>query len=407
MKLLKVTLVAVSSIKIDETIKALEYSMRDIEYYEVVLISHEKPEGLSSKITFKRCHELKSIEDYSNFLLYDLTQYIKSEYALIVQYDGYVLRPQKWRDCFLNYDYIGSPWPKMMNIGVDGKDIRVGNGGFSLRSKRLLNSFNELKLPFLRRNPDDKVNNNNEDVLICCCYRKLLEDYGIKFAPVEVASLFSREMDCDDSVDNPFGFHNQIYYVTVKLVKCLLNDKLLRVNFHCDNIGDYLSLAWFSYKQGEKGYRYSHFPFWVKPASIIAVDIKRYIRRINRSFPGTSTPVIPLWQRVLNPRYLLYRTVYAILDLPCSMKVTRVSSSPSTLFRLQKSVNSDPLFLTVHGLLANTNPKWESYEKLINECLNQLIKSKKIEFSLILTPRLVRLLKKLQGVDPGSNLNAT
>ena len=52
---------------------------------------------------------------------------------LIIQHDGFILNHKAWDNEFLNYDYIGAPVYWMGN-----KLIEVGNGGFSLRSKKLL-----------------------------------------------------------------------------------------------------------------------------------------------------------------------------------------------------------------------------------------------------------------------------
>jgi hypothetical protein len=198
-----VTLVIVSSIKMSETIQALKYSMRGIEYKEVLLISDQKPFNLNSKITFRQCLPMKNIDEYSKFMLYELTKYIDTDYALVIQYDGYVLRPQQWQPAFLHYDYIGAPWQKDAYFTTDSTNVRVGNGGFSLRSKKLLNIFNELNLPFT----DNGTGFYNEDGMICNYYRKELERNGIQFAPVEIASLFSCEVVCPDSYSKPFGFH--------------------------------------------------------------------------------------------------------------------------------------------------------------------------------------------------------
>ena len=48
-----------------------------------------------------------------------------------------------WDPKFLNYDYIGALWPHY-------KENQVGNGGFSLRSKKLLESSRKL----IEENPD-------------------------------------------------------------------------------------------------------------------------------------------------------------------------------------------------------------------------------------------------------------
>jgi len=217
-----VTLVAVSTINTDDAIKALELSMDGIDFHEVVLISNEQPTNLNKKITFKQCkpgelqsRDPKNTNDYSKFMAYNLCDYVNSEFALIVHHNAYVLRPHKWNDAFLQYDYIGAPWPKNMHFTSDGTNIRVGNGGFSLRSKKLLNALNELGLPLT----DNNTGFFHEDGIICVYYRKELEDYGLRFAPVDVASVFSHELDCDDSQSEPFGFHNN-KKVVPKLFLC-------------------------------------------------------------------------------------------------------------------------------------------------------------------------------------------
>lgn len=201
-KLSNVTLVAVSSVKITETVEAINKSMENIEFYDAILITHEKPNDLPNNISFIPCPKINNIDEYSKFMLFDLTKHIKTEFALIVQYDGYVLRPNKWSDEFFNYDYIGAPWPK--NIHYNGDlNIRVGNGGFSFRSKKLLDVMNDYNLPFT----DNGTGFFNEDGVICNYHRKTLDEIGIKFATPKVASMFSYESQCDESVQEPFGFH--------------------------------------------------------------------------------------------------------------------------------------------------------------------------------------------------------
>ncbi|MDD5165092.1 MAG: DUF5672 family protein [Candidatus Pacebacteria bacterium] len=197
-----VTLVAVSSIRIPETITALKKSMVGIRFSEALLLTHEKisleKEGIKV-ITIEKL----DYKGYSDFMLYKLKDYIHTDFALVVQYDGYVIRPKEWRDEFLSYDYIGAPWPKNLHFTKEGVNVRVGNGGFSLRSKKLLEVPAKLNLPFT----DNGTGYFNEDGNLCVYYRKVLEENGVKFAPVSVASIFSREKVCDDSYPRPFGFH--------------------------------------------------------------------------------------------------------------------------------------------------------------------------------------------------------
>lgn len=211
LQLPRISVVAVTALNPAGAIRALQLSTSDIAFYDAILIAHEKPKDLPHTITFKKClpgdlniKDPKNTNDYSKFMAYRLHEYIDSDFVLIVHNDAYVLRPEKWDNAFLNYDYIGAPWPANVHYTDEGVNVRVGNGGFSLRSNRLLNILNELQLPFT----DNGKGYYHEDGIICNYYRKKLEDSGIRFAPIEVASRFSHEIDCPDSDPKPFGFHN-------------------------------------------------------------------------------------------------------------------------------------------------------------------------------------------------------
>lgn len=226
-----VSLVAVSSVKIDETIRALEYSMEGIDFGEVMFITHEKPKNLPDTIVFKKCRLLKNVDDYSRFMVYDLAKYIDTPFALHIHYDGFIVRPEKWRDAFLDYDYVGAPWPEKLHYSRHGKEVRVGNGACSLRSKKLLEARaalplilpdgngryvdskgnpvdeKEVSAHYIRESIDPKREGAFSEDGVCTYFRDDLESQGIKFAPVSLASEFSRELDCPDSSAEPFGFH--------------------------------------------------------------------------------------------------------------------------------------------------------------------------------------------------------
>lgn len=217
-----VSLVAVSGIDPEGALKALRLSMRGMRYGEVVLISHRPPTSNLEDVTFRQCApgDLASTDpankdDYSYFMAYRLHEYVKGDFALIVHNDAYVLRPHKWEADFLKYDYIGAPWQPGVHFTPEGVNVRVGNGGFSLRSRRCLNILNELGIPF----SDSGTGYFNEDGIICVHHRKALEEAGIRFAPPDVAARFSHELDCPESVLFPFGFHNYKYTSKFSLIK--------------------------------------------------------------------------------------------------------------------------------------------------------------------------------------------
>ncbi len=136
---------------------------------------------------------LGSKEAYSKFILKELYKYIHTKYVLIVQHDGFVRNPEAWTNEFLDYDYIGATW-----WYKDGKN--VGNGGFSLRSKKLLELC--ANLPTNATHPEDHI--------ICRDMRPYLESKGIKFAPESLANQFSFEgYNQPGTYTNQFGFHGQ------------------------------------------------------------------------------------------------------------------------------------------------------------------------------------------------------
>lgn len=134
---------------------------------------------------------LASRVDYSRFMIKDLAAHVDTGHALVVQWDGFVAQPLAWRPLFLQYDYIGAVWYWHQDAH------RVGNGGFSLRSRRLLQALQDPRIV-----PDSLP----EDDRICRRYRPLLEEeYGIAFAPEALARLFAYERE--EPAVPTFGFH--------------------------------------------------------------------------------------------------------------------------------------------------------------------------------------------------------
>ena len=53
LQLPNVTLCAMTSVLVEETIKAMEYSMREIDFGDAVIITHKKPKYLPKGIKYK------------------------------------------------------------------------------------------------------------------------------------------------------------------------------------------------------------------------------------------------------------------------------------------------------------------------------------------------------------------
>jgi hypothetical protein len=188
--LLDITLIGVDCIDLDRLKRAADICQKDFHFGKVVLLSSIKDDD--PRVIW--IPEIKSIEEYSEFCIKEMCKFVNTSHALIFQYDGFILNPSAWHDEFLTYDYIGSPWHHMGFVSV-------GGGGFSLRSRRLLD--------FISKNYE-KIGGklHPEDLWICSTARHFLEKEGIKFAPVEVANRFSINGDEHGVVwDGEFGWH--------------------------------------------------------------------------------------------------------------------------------------------------------------------------------------------------------
>jgi hypothetical protein len=215
----EISLVCISGVNIRQSIYALWRSSREIKFECIKLITNNTlnyvPKWLTIELADKNC--LSSIDDYSHFCVYELHKHIKTNYALVVQADGYVLNSNKWDDIFLNFDYVGAPWKVRSDAYIDpfGNHQRVGNGGFSLRSKKLLEVPLNKKIIW-EVNTNDfykhmNANNQAEDGIICVHNRHLYLEEGCKFAPFEIALNFSKEQNLPENLKlKTFGFHKNI-----------------------------------------------------------------------------------------------------------------------------------------------------------------------------------------------------
>ena len=133
--------------------------------------------------------------DYSRFMVKELLAYVDTDHVLVVQWDGHVVNPAAWSPEFLLFDYIGARWDNALHRKAAHHN--VGNGGFSLRSRALLEALQDPAI----------VVTSAEDVTICRQYRNFLEDrHGIVFAPDDIADRFAFEHLEQPSM--PFGFHS-------------------------------------------------------------------------------------------------------------------------------------------------------------------------------------------------------
>lgn len=201
-----VTLLGIDCVDVARLQLALDICEKEVMFGAVKLLT-SLPTDDVRKVAIT---PLGTIEAYSQFCLTELHRYVDTPHVLVVQHDGFILNPAAWDDAWLQYDYIGAPiqigdWtidrhgvPQSLN-----GSLVVGNGGFSLRSKKLLSLTAELAAR------GDFILSEPEDWAQCYTERAKLETYGIRFAPAEVAERFSFEGRSNEyyQYKDSFGFH--------------------------------------------------------------------------------------------------------------------------------------------------------------------------------------------------------
>lgn len=169
--------------QLEKTEKALEHCVTTFPVFDQV----------------KFIKEIDNEIDYNRFFVEKLNNIIFTDFVLNIQADGFIINPKLWSDNFLNYDYIGAPWPWHRFCG---------NGGFSLRSKKFLQLSSSIKY--------DSFHNEYqcapEDWFLCVKNRDFFIKNLIKFADIKTASNFSFEHPIGikgEGLANSFGFHGK------------------------------------------------------------------------------------------------------------------------------------------------------------------------------------------------------
>jgi hypothetical protein len=203
---------------------AIRASQQQLPGARGLLLTPERPRPLLDGIEHQPIQPLGYL-DYGLFVMYALHALIPTEFALIVQDDGWVLNGDQWSPEFFNHDLIGAPihlarvvmhtgqsavfkhFKWLEHLGQPDRRVDIVlNGGFTLRSKRLLKAPSALGLPFVLppatglQGPrwtmvwdgDPQL----EDVHLCLHMRQALLGAGIRFAPLELARRFAFEHLC-------------------------------------------------------------------------------------------------------------------------------------------------------------------------------------------------------------------
>jgi hypothetical protein len=213
-KSLRAMLISMDQVIFKKSVLITDSSKTDLSLFEKI-ISENNIEvcDMITDLTSNLKDDDENREGFCESFVQQTNKYILDDFCLNVQHDSTIIDSSKWDDEYLRYDYIGAPWP--MDIIQAGDMVAgrieeipnvVGNGGFSLRTRKFVEESAKLGWE-----------HKNEDLNICVFNYDHMTDRGIKFAPPELAAKFSVEhptpykhftRDLIFSYDS-FGFHGE------------------------------------------------------------------------------------------------------------------------------------------------------------------------------------------------------
>lgn len=170
----------------ESTLKTFDFCIKSFPYFDAFYFENK----------------IDNLVDYNRFMVEKLNSVIKTDFVMVVQSDGFIKNPHLWRDEFLDYDYIGAPWP-WHNV--------CGNGGFCIRSKKFIQASSELK--YNKAHPEYPECPEDNFLCLPSYNRSFFENKGIKFADIKTALDFSFEHPIPNFPNHnkaqSFGFHGK------------------------------------------------------------------------------------------------------------------------------------------------------------------------------------------------------
>jgi hypothetical protein len=206
-ELKNIELIIASCFNAENGVRALRHSIKDIKFGKVTIFSPYKPRNITNGIDYVYI-EKQTPSTMNSFAIKELPKYYTHDYVLSIHDDGFIINPHLWTNEFLQYDFIGAPWPP---LHWNTKN-RVGNMGFFMKSKKFTDL--ELQINYINGPNDWLVTNYYYDSFIEC---------GCRYAPINIAAKFSMELPISEiphDLSKSFGFHGK--YTEEAKEKCKL-----------------------------------------------------------------------------------------------------------------------------------------------------------------------------------------
>lgn len=130
------TLIAVDTLDVERALFGIEQCRRFAEFADVKLLTPLETDSPYA-IRIGEREIIDAGRSYSEFVYYRLADFVDTDFVLLCQWDGWIVDPTYFHPHFFNFDFVGNLYPWV----IQDNPLRLrtgGNGGFSLRSRRLL-----------------------------------------------------------------------------------------------------------------------------------------------------------------------------------------------------------------------------------------------------------------------------
>tara|TARA_Y100001973_G_scaffold100826_1_gene162695 strand:+ start:839 stop:1615 length:777 start_codon:yes stop_codon:yes gene_type:complete len=189
-KSLRSMLIGMDQVKFKRAVLITDSSKTDLSLFDQTINEHNiDVYDMSVDLSSNMSDDDKNRSGFCESFIQQTNKYIIDDFCLNVQHDSTIIDISNWDDRFLEYDYIGAPWPMdivqasdMVAGRIDEIPNVVGNGGFSLRTRKFVEE--SAKLGWQHK---------NEDLNICVFNYETMTEKGVTFAPPELACKFSVE----------------------------------------------------------------------------------------------------------------------------------------------------------------------------------------------------------------------
>ena len=213
-KSLRSMLIGMDQVQFKRSVLITDSSTTDLSLFDRTINKYDIDVcDMSVDLSSNMSDDDKNRSGFCESFIQQTNKYILDDFCLNVQHDSTIIDIGQWDNRYMAYDYIGAPWPihivqasDMVAGRIEKIPNVVGNGGFSLRTRKFVEESAKLGW-----------DHKNEDLNMCVFNYDNITSKGISFAPPELACKFSVEHPTEYKYFDrglllsysSFGFHGE------------------------------------------------------------------------------------------------------------------------------------------------------------------------------------------------------